>query len=358
MGNGLDGVGVMAKITSVNNTPETGAEAMFEFKETLKLAGWTVPRSSDGTTYNASGDQISQAGSGANGMANNRAWFVVQNPNGERSWCVQRSTASNQQWYMKYSALDLFTGGTPGVTQVPAAGDEEVVHGALPDGGPTFSNLFDADGSFRWHVIAQDAATGAVGNEVFGFWAFATEAGTGDLETILMQEPTDPSSYPPLVGTRAAPTTGDPDPVIVLVQYSTSGGHLRTTPGQTRGWTDSSVNNNKMAWYQYNDTNNGVEAFGQIQGAHLQGDPSPLAAFVPGQMGTNPYDGSEEVIPLYCGRPAVGYTTQIGAKGMTAFIKHKATIKDYPSVINSSTDAYVYIEDCLIPWEDGTLPVV
>ncbi len=62
--------------------PSTGSAAIFAFKELLVDAGWTVLPSSDGTTYNASGDQITTGSSGAGGMANNSAWFRIESPAG------------------------------------------------------------------------------------------------------------------------------------------------------------------------------------------------------------------------------------------------------------------------------------
>lgn len=352
----------MAKITSVNNTPATGAEAMFIFKATMKSAGWSVPLSNDGISAGPFvGDLITIPGTGTGGMENLNAWFVLRNPAGDREWSFQFRI--NTSWRIKYSALDLFTvgaatGQTPTTPSAPPVGDEQILLGGGTDVAPTGGTLFAANASYRWHVIAQDVGTGPSDNKVYGFWAFATEAGSGDLETVLMQEPINPNSFPALVGTRAAPTTGDPDPLITIVQFNAGAGHMRTTAGTTRGWCETAGTNNKRCWFQYNNTNNGAEAFVQIQGSNLAGDSSPITTHLPRRMGTNPYDGSDEVFPIYCGRPDIGYTAQIGSKGVTAFIKQKGTIREYPGVINLDTDAFVYLEDCLVPWEDGTLPIV
>jgi len=349
----------MAKVTSVNLLPTSGSDAIFLLKEVLVLAGWVVPSSSDGTTYNAAGDQITHSGSGANGLANSNAWFRLRSPAG-REYTYQRDTIYHYQWRIKYSALDQFVGGSPDAIETPSASDEQIIIGTGTDASPTHHSFFDsAAGSFRWHIIAQDAATGPAGNEVYGFWAFATEVSTGDLETVLMQEPTDPGSYPALVGTRAAPITGDPDPVIIIFQHSGSKGHMRHTQGTSRGWSDQVVSSNsKRYWFQYNNTNEGAEAFVGGQGGMWIGDNSPAAAHMPGHMGANPYDNSEEGFGFLFGRPGLGYTTQVGSKGIPAFIRVKAVNREYPSVINLNTDAYIYLEDSLVPWEDGTLPLV
>src|SRR5438045_1573507 len=90
---------------STNLTPANGAEMWFNIKARLKSVGWTVPRSSDGSTYNSSGDQITTASSGGGGMANVGAWFVLQMPATGRQWCLQISTTGGDLYKvrMKYS---------------------------------------------------------------------------------------------------------------------------------------------------------------------------------------------------------------------------------------------------------------
>ena len=105
-------------------TPATGAVAMYELKELLKLAGWTVLSSSDGTTYNSGGDQITSGASGANGMANNNAWFRIRSPAGAGavSFTFQRGT-TNLAWRIVRSRTAGFTTGSPSATVVPSASD-------------------------------------------------------------------------------------------------------------------------------------------------------------------------------------------------------------------------------------------
>jgi hypothetical protein len=54
----------------------------YNFKEFMRTAGWTVPQSGDGiSVFKQDGTQaITQAGNGANGMANARSWYVLQEP--------------------------------------------------------------------------------------------------------------------------------------------------------------------------------------------------------------------------------------------------------------------------------------
>ncbi len=344
----------MAKFTDVNNTPADGSEAMFIWKELMKSAGGTIPRSSDGTTYNAGGDQITIPGAGAGGMANNSAWFDIVLPDG-REWSVQRGT-TNLVWRVKVSALDNFGGGSPGITQVSSAADEQVLKGAGTDAAPTFATLFAADGTYRWHCIARDDLTGPVGNEVMPFWAFATVTATGLLRTAWMQEPMDVNSYPALVGTRAAPTSGDPDPVVYECAYGASGGMWDCGQGFTKGWADN-ASNEKRFWFGMNGTNGLTEAWEQAPGFAYLSDNSPARVGPPGNMGSNPYSGDDEGFPILVGR-AASEGTSIGTKGFTQYIRMKGGVRDYPDTINLATDGYVYVEQSLIPFEDGTPPLL
>lgn len=123
-------------------TPASFAECMYQLKELLKTAGWTVQSSSDGTTYNASGDQITSGGSGAGGMANTNAWFRIRSPAGASNpeFTVQRGTG-NTAWRVKFSQSNAFTGGSPGATQTPSATNERVDFGG---GYRRFPNLWNA----------------------------------------------------------------------------------------------------------------------------------------------------------------------------------------------------------------------
>ncbi len=86
----------MAFTFNLNLVPTSFADAVFTLKTQLKAAGWVHQASGDGlaafsTTPGNVNDQITSGGSGANGMDNARAWFVLQQPGGgPRQLCFQR----------------------------------------------------------------------------------------------------------------------------------------------------------------------------------------------------------------------------------------------------------------------------
>ena len=138
---------------------------MYTFKELLKTAGWTVPSSSDGTTYNSSGDQITSGASGAGGLANNSAWFRLRDPGGVKEITIQRGTL-NTYYRIKYSFLAKFSGGSPSATQTPSATDEFLMLGTGTDAAPGYTATLGTDGTYRYNVATDNASP-------YGFWAGA-----------------------------------------------------------------------------------------------------------------------------------------------------------------------------------------
>ena len=111
----------MAYTFSVNNSPTTGAVAMYTLISTLISAGWTKVADSDGTTYSALGTQVTSGAAGTNGLGNTNAWVRLQAPavNGKtREFIFQRGT-TNLTWKVKYSAYGGFIGGLPTATATP-----------------------------------------------------------------------------------------------------------------------------------------------------------------------------------------------------------------------------------------------
>jgi len=341
----------MAKITDVNNTPGTGAEAIFILKELLKSVGWTVPRSSDGTTYNAAGDQISHSGAGANGMANNHAWFVIREPGGGHYWCFQRGT-TNVNWRIKISSYADFSTGAPDATHTAASVDQYVIHGTGTDAAPTYAAIFNADGGYRWHVIAENAPVG-VASPIYGFWAFATVSGTGVRKTVIIQEPMMIGTFPELSsGTRAAPVIGDPDPVIFLCSYEAN---ILTFTSTSYGFFASPANTRWSGWYKFHYAD---QAQVKFHGFRPKASEAWNSVLAPGGMVANVYNGADDGLPILIARPA-DFVTSIGLKGITNNMRMRClTGRAYPSTINLGSDARVYLDDVILPWADGVVPTV
>jgi hypothetical protein len=326
----------MALQFTVNQLPATGADAIFRLKAALKAAGWTVLRSSDGTTYNASRDQISQAGSGAGGMANNLAWFVIRQPAGTvapfaglRQLCIQRGNTFNTQWRVKYSFSAGFSGGSPGATQTPGATDEQIVAGTGTDASPSFAAFFAADGGYNLQI--------AVGNvEPFGFWAVAYPTGGGNPNGALMMDPMQPG-FP----------SQDDDPYVLFFCSS-----VPFTGG------------NGMNYLNYGTPPKGFlkhgmsgEAFVGIAGAYLAQTSSGTLVF-PDGAGSNPHNGKDDLMPAVYAR-SNGQTVPIGFKGLSTFVHFRSVARATGDTMSApAAKDHIVIGQVVFDWDGVTTPSV
>lgn len=215
----------MTRLFTINQTPATAAAAIHVLKTQLKSAGWTVTSSSDGYSYNASGDQITSGGAGPGGMNNAKAWFAIQMPSSTRSFCFQRQTTiganTSYLWRVKYSYDAAFTTGSPGILQVPGAANEKVLLGGGTDASPTFAALFaqSTDGAFRYNCCADNASP-------YGWVSVTWTSTTGAVGHIL--------GLDPVLGT--AP--GDTDPYATILNGTTSAcdPSVSTQGGSSKAW--------------------------------------------------------------------------------------------------------------------------
>lgn len=309
-----------------NLSHSSGAETIFALKELLKTAGWTVLSSSDGTTYNASGDQITSSGSGAGGMDNTNAWFRIEDPSSLREYVIQRSSLQ-YSWKWLYSASDGFTGGTPGATTIPTATDQQ----GLAKNSIGFQTLFPTSGSWRAHIAAQNAAH----NGVYAWWC-AVNVSTAEemflcceaIDSNTTSNDNDPcihygSDDSPIYGTICASNTTNTDHFKTWMRYGEA----------DEEWTGVTAN------YYYNVT------------IHL---PVPANnSYV-----VDPHDSLVKTLPIHWLRH--NSTGEIvGYKGMGKYYHwnpDKATYV-YQDLILHGSDYWLVWADLVLPgWPDATVP--
>ena len=350
----------MTLIHRVNRFPATHAEAIWNLKETLKDAGWTVTSSGTGTsgTYSASTDLITTPTI----LAGVRAWFVIREPSGAggREWCWQRGN-NNNEWRVKISPAQGFVGGSPNANTVPSASDQGVIMGGGTDGSPTYdtdifsTRLFlDPDGIFSFHVIADDTAYGPAGNVVYPFWAFGV-ARANIPRILICQDALEVGSYPPLVGTRLATVTGDADPAIYACKGPVS--EVNNYASYPFFGTFSSV------WWNNNATGYPFRYFHSYSSGVNSGFVSPndilLGDNSPPELSTTPTSAEDTLLPIYLGRqdsPASGFNTPgtfTGLKGCMKGIKRRSISRGTGTTTTSGGNTYVYVDWLLIPWPQG-----
>ncbi len=172
----------MANVRTREPAPATGAKAMWAFFAAMLAQTWGKKADSDGTTYSATGAQVTSGGSGAHGLANTLAWVRIQTASGFE-WCIQRGS-TNRLWRIKSSLATPFTGGAPSATRVPSAAGEVILLGGGTDAVPVFATLFPADATYLCDFIVQD-----VSGPPPSAWSTAMIAyeflGGGDCATVL-----------------------------------------------------------------------------------------------------------------------------------------------------------------------------
>ena len=350
---------------NVNNIPATGAEALFNLGSVLTASGWTVISSSDGTSFGA-GDTYFTTSS----LAASNAWYIVQEPTGPggREWCFQRTNANNN-WRIKVSPNAGFSGGSPSATEVPSATDEGVIWGSGTDVSPTGSLLFFADGTFKFHIVAESTPVGPIGNEVYGWWAFANLNGSLQSENtyvFLCQEPLATGSYPALVGTRTSTTSGDADPCIYgcnsIRHYGAYYDYVFTTQYFLNGYSsDNQLYYNFKYFYDY-QSSVGTLTYGQEIMVGGNGNNYGVRG-----LSTSP-NGKDIGLPYHIGRQGTGAnssyfaikSTEIGFKGRLNFLKLKGTNRSNgvtTTIVGGASSTYIVLGDLLMPWPDGIAPV-
>jgi hypothetical protein len=329
----------MAYLYTRNLTPAFGAEAIFNLKTALKAAGWTVTKSSDGVTFNASGDQITVSGTGAGGMRVVKAWFVIQQPTAafgfQRQFCFQNADANGYQWRIKYSAGAGFSGGSPGAIATPSATDEGYIFGAGTDAAPTFASLFQASYGNTVPVRQQIMVNNA---SPYEWYTISYPQGGGDTNQILMLDVMSTGSFDVL----------DVDPYVILAASLTLFSNTTLFAAETVAKT----------WFK-----KGLAGalFMPISASQYQFGTGVNTAAFAHNIGANAYSNKDNVLPLMFGRTPSGVTA-VGLKGQSTLLRWVCNSRSSGDTLTlvSTSDAICATTApyCVaLPW-DGSTPLV
>jgi hypothetical protein len=337
----------MAYTFSVNNSPSTGALAIYTLLTTLVSAGWVVKADSDGTTYNSVGGQITGGGSGTNGLANSNAWFRVQAPavnvgtvvNQKREFTFQRGT-TNLVWRIKYSASAGFTGGSPGSSQTPTATDEVVMTGGGTDASPTFFSMLPTDATYRLNIAAGGST------EFYSFIGFGCVAGSTNASYAFFLDNMSASSYP----------SSDVDPAVVyfgtngfnsiaeVIVSTTSATSNTTNPAKARAWLGST----SAAGILTSGTNN-QNINMAVYGSGIIGGTNTL--------GSNPFTNKDDLVPCPWMRNT-GSTTPLGWKGFSTLFQFGSVARtNLDTADTAGSKDKIFYQGVWIPW-NGSSPIV
>lgn len=319
----------------VNSVPASLADTYFQLKEQLKLVGWTVTKSGDGTSYNSTGDNITTAAV----MNNTNSWYVITQPvldGYQKHICVQ-SGATKYSLRIKLSWTG-FSGGSPTGSVTPTATDQAVIWGSGTDASPSFTNLIDTTfTNIRNQIIVGDAS-----DNYFVCW-MTTKATGGQANAIFMIDKVtdthaldiDPFVYS-IYGSSASPTTD-------LNNNSSNKWSASTNP-MTYAWARKGFSNEVFSRCFVNFFNLGTASNYQLAGL----------------SGANPYDGFDYHLPMmfFCDNTVITGTNQgplTFYKGQSVHCRLATTSRATLDTANTRTR--VYFGPIVLPW-NGTTPSV
>ncbi len=308
----------------VNQPAASGDGAVIAYKLyiTLKAGNWIPVMDSDGTTQSGTGAQITHAGTGANGMKNTNAYWVLQQPTGGTGYYAGtrqirlRMVDTAGQIQLTYSQSGVFTGGT-GSTP-PTATDEQNLWGTAG----TYSNA-----AFRYHIIVTDAS------ENFGWWLGGwTPGGAAGGGLHWKMDPLrvpDPLDTDPFVFSNVA-LPMDHAYLAQSPSYHTHSGYF-DHGGGTEQWS-TGVN---------------VPTYG-----------TGLGIIIPNGLGTDPEDTRHTGFPmLYFKEAAQSGTT--GYKGISSLMRYAGVLASNGLTYTVSTPKdYIRLDDVLIRWNEIDVPSI
>lgn len=313
----------MAYTFSVNNTPATGAVAIWTLINTLKTAGWTQIDSSDGTTRAT--NQVTGGASGTNGLGNNSAWVRLRSPttNGgsvvdqTREFIFHRGT-DDRSWRIKYSASATFAGGVqaPTVTLTPDATDELVMIGTGTNASPGFlAAWLPVNGTYRWHVAAGGSA------EFYSFYGFCMISGTASATGSV-------GMFLDVMATGSFPSN-DVDPAVVYCSNTTGSGVPYGEAGLFGATAPSAVTNvtspcKARAWL-------GATSFVGVSTSGTNNVGVALVSYGTcigntSTLGANPFTNKDDLLPAWWARPGFS-VPPLGLKGCSTLFLYGSVVR-------------------------------
>lgn len=338
----------MSYTFSVNNTPLTGAVAMYQLISTLISAGWIKKMDSDGTTYSSTGVQVTSGSSGTNGLGNNSAWIRLQAPavsdgynaTRRRELTFQRGT-TDLVWRIKYSCAAGFTGGSPAATVTSSSTDEVFMTGGGTDASPTFLSFFLTNNTYMWNI----AAGGLSDGYSFAVWGNLLGAGPASITNVnaIFLDVLFSGSYP----------ATDVDPAIIYAQNTSALSTLIsanypttnvTNPCVARGWmgATSAVGASTSS----NNQNMGISSYGTAVG------------ILQGSNGSDPWTNSDQLLPCLWGCATTA--TPKGVKGFSTLFKMSTVYRangDTCDTVSSNSKDKIYVNGLWLPWS-GVKPII
>lgn len=314
----------MAIVSLTNQTISSWTEGIYNVKETLKLAGWTVLSSSDGTTYDNSTDIITSASV----LSNNNAWFWIQSPDGYAEYVFQRGN-DDRRFTVVFSGNTVsggFIGGTPNATTIPTATDQVFIRNP----GTDFFQSSQATALPRWHVVADDAAP-------YTWWCGSWKSTTGTLS----------EQGGMIHDVLTSLTSGDP--CGYLVHWSANN---FTTANNING-TNVAPGAGGSSYYHLFCRNVTNTSWDVPEGQTIGG----VGAGMYQNSIANPLTLKDELLPVIY-TVSSDNSTNFAWKGVATMMRYKSIARPVTSTysVNTTRDRVIF-NSISLPW-DGSVPLV
>jgi hypothetical protein len=371
----------MAQHFTTNVTPATHSDSMFRLWMTLASAGWQTIAWSDGTTphntpilnpypYSSGTIGFTSPSAVANGVDNNSAWIVMQQPPqsgtltvgppwaGVRQIGWQRSNAGTRtQWRIKYSFSGGYTSPSSAgtATRMPSVNagiaDEVFIAGGGTDASPTFDFVWSGtDGGSRVNIMADDGYFVSGSNPYpYGWYVTSwTNGASNGLEAQHMMDPLISGSFP----------AGELDP-FMFGRHNTNLSNYPLDPysSQQRFARSESVGCH-MCWFRKGMQ--GAQFVGCAAIWWRSGESSSGARDTyPQFIGANAMSNTEDLLPVPHIRTSTTTTGGFGGfKGLSSLLRYTSSIKTTGTALTVVTNRdRIVMNKCTLPW-DGSLPLI
>jgi len=300
------------------------ADHFFKEIELLLSSGrWSIPRSSDGTTYDESNLITDKSKIVAN------SWWVLESTSGQSYRFHVLDMNSTAMVRVTHSRAAGFTGGTPDATTPPTAADQQLILGVGTDGSPTGATMF---GDTRTGLGAQARVMiGAVDQDSDAFF-FTVQTITAGAAHSGHQFFCDPF---------VSPHADDDYPYWFCCASGTNGNPVAY---QEASFENSEAN--IMGWSYFDDGAGTVTA--RKVSADNTGGSTPVSA------STNPLTGLLELHAMYIRRPVTyaGATDEY-TRGLSSIFLWAGQQTASPFTKTYASGAYINLgEDVVAGWID------
>jgi hypothetical protein len=209
------------------SSSSTKIKLLFAWLDFMRTAspggpGWTVPRSSNGTTGGEGDNIASYSDLGVYTASTARSWFVLRQPDGKREWLFFRNDTNANRWWIYYNKLANSSGG-----------DEW----NIPSG--TWTGITDDDdGTIATNIVAHFGADDA---SPYGWFVFTYASGSltnprWGLTQIPMDVASDPDDLDPVAWYYNGGSYAWDYSTLCSWEPGTWVGYVGSCPPSSTGW--------------------------------------------------------------------------------------------------------------------------